>query len=374
GRWALVADLDRLATLAEGNGRRLSETFAEVVALGVSGAFSDRITAVRAGAGAFLETPTTSLDIFEAVEKRLASAEEPPLKVLIVDDDPIAARVAGRPLEQAGMEVVIVSDPMWALDKLCSFRPDLAVLDLYMPQCSGTELARVIRQISSFDSLPIVFLSSEQELARQMAALSTGGDDFIAKGTPPARLIPLIRARAARMRKLRRQMHMDPMTRLLTHTAFKDALDHEVASATRGGRSLCLAMVDIDHFKSINDSHGHPVGDVVIKSLARLLRNRTRTSDHVGRFGGEEFGVALPGASLSDAVSLLESLRETFSHLQHRSGGGLFRTAFSAGVAEWRSGERTASLISRADQALYRAKANGRNRVVSEAVTGCVSP
>lgn len=206
--WALVADLGMLAPLASGlPNQDLGKMFGQVVALAANGGFHARLQAVRVGATAFLERPVTPAAIAAVLENAAAPEGEDPLKILIVDDDPIVARVTGRQLEMAGMRMMAVEDPAKALDVIGDFRPDLAILDLYMPQCSGTELAQVIRQMPCFEALPIVFLSSEGELAAQMNAVSAGGDDFVAKGTPAALMIPLIRSRAARMRRLSRHLN-----------------------------------------------------------------------------------------------------------------------------------------------------------------------
>lgn len=201
--WALVADLGLLGPLAAGlPNQDLAKHFAQIVALAADGGFHARLQALRLGATGFFQRPVA----VDAVLRLLHAARSEPIKVLVVDDDPIAARVTGRQLELAGMQVMAVDDPAQALDTLRDFQPDIAILDLYMPLCSGTELAQIIRQITCFDCLPIVFLSSEGELAAQMNAVSTGGDDFVAKGTPAALMIPLIRSRAARMRALRRHL------------------------------------------------------------------------------------------------------------------------------------------------------------------------
>ena len=202
--WALVADIGMLAPLAASlPNQDLPRHFGQVVALSSEGGFHARLQAVRLGASGFLERPMTALDILDLIDD-CDPAE--PIRVLVVDDDPIAARVTARQLEMAGMRVSALEDAARALDVLAELQPDIAVLDLYMPVCSGTELALVIRQLAGYESLPIVFLSSEGELAAQMNAVSLGGDDFVAKGTPAALMIPLIRSRAARMRRLRRHL------------------------------------------------------------------------------------------------------------------------------------------------------------------------
>ncbi|MCR6632749.1 MAG: diguanylate cyclase [Magnetospirillum sp.] len=359
--WTLAADLGMLAPLAAGlPNQDLAKHFGQVVALVDRGGFHARLQAARLGATGFLERPLAAADIFALMEDRAPVSADDPIKVLIVDDDPIAARVTGRQMELAGMRVVTVEEPCRVLDSMRSFQPDLAVVDLYMPQCSGTELAQVIRQMSSFDTLPIVFLSSEAELAAQMNAVSTGGDDFVAKGTPAALIIPLIRSRAERMRRLRRHLRTDGMTGLLTHTAFQQAVDEALAAQ----RPACVALLDLDGFRAINASHGHPVGDAVIKTLARLLRHRTRPDDRAGRFGGEEFGLILPATSSGEAAVVVETVRAAFAGLSHAAPDGRFAATLSAGLAEARPAEDAETLIARAFAALVHAKEQGRDRLV----------
>lgn len=361
--WALAADLGLLAPLASGlPNQNLAKHFGQVVALAENGGFHPRLQAARLGADGFLQRPLCPADLFDLLEDAAQAGGDAPIRVLIVDDDPIAARVTARQMDMAGMRTLSVQDPGQVLDSLKSFRPDLAIVDLYMPQCSGTELAQVIRQIATFDSLPIIFLSSEGELAAQMNAVSTGGDDFVAKGTPAALMVPLIKSRAERMRRLRRHLKTDGMTRLLTHTAFKDSLD----DVLRGAEPCCLALLDVDGFRAVNAEHGHPVGDGVLKTLSRLLRHRTGADARAGRFGGEEFGLLLPAATLEDGAALVDELRAVFAGLWHHGPGGRFRASFSGGVAQGRPGDEAETLIRRALAALRRAKAEGGNRLAKD--------
>lgn len=358
--WALAADLGLLAPLASGlPNQDLAKHFGQVVALADADGFHARLQAARLGAGGFLRRPLTPADLFDLLEDGVPWTDLEPIRVLIVDDDPIAARVTGRQMEMAGMLTRQVEDPSQVLEGLRDFRPDIAIIDLYMPHCSGTELAQVIRQIATFDSLPIIFLSSEAELAAQMTAVSIGGDDFVAKGTPAALMVPLIRSRAERMRRLRRHLRSDGMTRLLTHTAFKERLDETL----RRDEPACLALCDIDSFRAINAEHGHATGDVVLKTLSRLLRHRTRPGDGAGRFGGEEFALLLPATELDEAAALVEDLRAAFAGLWHAGPGGRFQASFSAGLARSRPGEGMEDLVGRTLAALAHAKASGRNRL-----------
>jgi diguanylate cyclase (GGDEF)-like protein len=158
----------------------------------------------------------------------------------------------------------------------------------------------------------------------------------------------------------------DGLTGLYNHISIKEQLVREIARSSREGSPLALAMVDLDFFKKINDSHGHPVGDQVIRAISHILRQRLRHGDLVGRYGGEEFAVILPGTSATAAAGVLDEIRESFGKLRHKADNTEFFATFSAGVAELddATGPADASEMFRiADMALYQAKQAGRNRV-----------
>jgi len=326
--------------------------------------FSVRLEAVRAGAVAYMYKP---VDIGSLIDELDAiSAPEPTgrHRVLIVDDAASMTTIFAAVLEQAGLEVRAVNNPMLALDALQEFLPDLILLDIYMPECSGMELAKVIRQLDAFVSIPIVFLSAEGDIDKQLVAMGLGGDDFLVKPIQPQHLVAVVTNRIRRSLSLRSLIVRDSLTGLLNHTAIKDQLDHEAAQARRRKTPLSFAMVDIDHFKQVNDKHGHPAGDKVIRSLARLLRQRLRKTDVVGRYGGEEFAVVLSDADGATAVRVLDAIREDFSKLRHRAGDSEFRVTFSCGIADFALFPDAARLCEAADRALYAAKHAGRDRLV----------
>jgi diguanylate cyclase (GGDEF)-like protein len=225
-------------------------------------------------------------------------------------------------------------------------------------------LAKVIRQLDAFVSIPIVFLSAESDLDKQLFAMGLGGDDFLTKPIQPQHLISSVTSRIRRSLMLRSFMVRDSLTGLLNHTAIKDMLDGEVARAIRQKKHLSFAMVDIDNFKQVNDSHGHPAGDRVIKSLSRLLKQRLRTSDLIGRYGGEEFAIILIDADKTMAMKVLDTIRVDFSQLRHMADEKEFQVTFSCGIADVSQFPDATKLNDAADKALYKAKHAGRNRVM----------
>jgi len=326
--------------------------------------FDVRLDAVRAGGIAYLNKPINISSLIDKLDNLTSSKPQIPYRVLIVDDSPALTSFYANVLEQAGKEVRTINDPLTTLGPLLEFSPDLILIDMYMPQCSGMELAKVIRQLDAFVSIPIVFLSAERDLDKQLSAISLGGDDFLIKPVQPQHLLSAVTSRIRRSHMLRSFMVRDSLTDLLNHTAIKEQLEHELARAARLGKPLSFAMVDIDHFKKVNDTYGHPVGDLVIKSLARLLKQRLRENDLVGRYGGEEFAVVLVDTDGTAAAKVLDSIRQDFAHLRHLGDGAEFSVTFSCGIADVAHFSNAARLNDAADKALYKAKHAGRNQVM----------
>jgi diguanylate cyclase (GGDEF)-like protein len=237
-------------------------------------------------------------------------------------------------------------------------------MDMYMPDCTGVEATRVIRQHAEFLSTPVIYLSGDGDMALQVDALRLGGDHFLTKPFNPVFLNAVVKSKIERYRTLRHSMLHDGLTGLLNHRTAKERLAtaFNVASNTRG--RLAVAMIDIDHFKMVNDKYGHPMGDEVIRSLAWILKQRLRKTDLVGRYGGEEFLVILPDSDAEQAFEVLDRIRRDFSHIRYSFEDTSFDTTFSAGVSQYFPLTNAESMIKDADEALYDAKNSGRNCVV----------
>lgn len=340
------------------------ETPIPVVVLSSRNDFNGRLVAARSGGDAYFVKPVDVGRLVDRLDVMTARRPSTPFRILIVDDDPLLADFHATVLKQAGMTTAVVTDPERALESMIDFRPELILMDVYMPGCSGMELARLIRQDETYIDIPIVFLSSETDRDRQLAAMGRGGDDFLTKPIQPSRLMTSVTLRADRYRTLRSFMLYDGLTGLLNHTKTKEQLDVEVSRTSRQKGALSFALIDIDLFKSVNDTYGHPVGDQVLKSLSRLLKQRLRTTDIVGRFGGEEFAVILTDTDGQTAYRILNELREDFAKICHTIKDGSFNVTFSCGIACPEPGMTGTALINEADKALYEAKRTGRNCVV----------
>lgn len=340
------------------------------IVISESGDMDCRLEAVRFGVDAYMVKPLSMSKLIDTLDRLTVSEDSEPFRVLVIDDDIATARYTDIILQGAGMITSVLTDPLEILDKLESFAPELILVDLYMPGCSGIELAAVVRQQDTFAGIPIVFLSGEADLDKQLGAMRFGGDDFLTKPIKGEHLVTSVKSRISRFRNLRSRMVRDALTGLLNHTTTNQFLEKELSRADRNHDVLTFVMLDIDHFKKVNDTYGHGVGDRVIKSLARLLKQRLRGTDIIGRLGGEEFGAVLPGTSGANARAVMDELRKAFGDIEHQYDEGTFKVTLSVGISEYPAeGLDTATAVREAaDDALYYAKNNGRNQVVLSGV------
>jgi diguanylate cyclase (GGDEF)-like protein len=333
--------------------------------------FLDKVQAIHCGADGFFQVPVD----WEAVEARLKYLMNRGLpqdyRILSVEDDPDQAQFIRYVLEQAGYRVHHIADPLQFEEALLSFNPDLVLLDILLPGMTGYELARYLRQDERWATMPILFLTTQNQLEAHIESARAGADDHLVKPIAPALLLSAVAARLERARFLKNLLHRDGLTRLLTHTAFMEQAQAIVAQSKRNPhRVAALMLIDLDRFKQVNERYGYATGDKILMALSTVLRQRLRASDTLGRFGGEEVAVIVEDLEEFDAVNLAQRLLHDFSTLKHRAPDGSdFHLTFSAGVAmldaklmdveRWRR---------HAEQALRAAKNNGRNCVMK--VTG----
>jgi len=341
------------------------ETPIPTIFISSNNSLTSRLSAVRAGSSAYFTKPLNITDLCSTLSQLTSEVKPEPYRIMIVDDDPQLAEYHALVLQEAGMTTLCVNDPLQVMSPLFEFKPDLILMDMYMPGCNGMELATAIRQIGAFISIPIVYLSSETDTDKQFQAMRLGGDEFLTKPIKPHHLISSVAVRAERMKIIRSFMVRDSMTGLFNHTATKELLDTAIAHAQRNKEEVCFAMIDVDKFKAVNDTYGHPVGDRVLIALARLAGQRLRKTDIVGRFGGEEFAVILPGCAISEAIALLNELRESFAAVSFQAKDEPFSCTFSCGVAPISLNGDAVAICKAADEALYVAKNGGRNKVCS---------
>jgi two-component system cell cycle response regulator len=300
------------------------------------------------------------------------------MKVLIADDEAVSLRLLESSLRRWGYEVFAATDGYEALRILqLPDGPKLVVFDWLMPGLDGLQLCREVRGRTQEPYTYILLLTGNREKGHVIEGLSAGADDYITKPFDPQELrvrlrvgkrILCLQDQLIAARETLRDMAMrDSLTKIWNRAAILDVLTAELARSKREGASLGVILVDLDHFKRVNDTYGHLMGDAVLCEAVRVLRQSTRPYDSVGRIGGEEFLIVLPGCNEINAVSHAERLRAAIAQSSIDSPLGPVQVTASMGVSVLEKGLDTDAfgLVRAADESLYRAKESGRNRVES---------
>jgi diguanylate cyclase (GGDEF)-like protein len=298
------------------------------------------------------------------------------MKILIAEDERASARQLEAVLSSWGYEVIAVSngDAAWEILQR-SDAPNLAILDWIMPGKDGVELCRAIRELRQEPYTYIVLLTEKSGHEHIVEGMNAGADDYLSKPFDAKELEARLRAGRrvlnlmdeviAGREKLRHQATHDVLTGLANRRAIRDALSRELGRSAREGTPLGVVMVDIDHFKQVNDTYGHSAGDVVLSDIADRMRSLIRSYDSAGRYGGEEFLIVLPGCDSQSVFTKADTLRASIGGAPVQTPQGPIRITASMGATA--CSEAGAfdldDLIHQADTALYLAKRNGRNRV-----------
>ena len=307
-----------------------------------------------------------SHDLVESLLKFLAAI--PPASgegvILVVEDDRLTARVHADALERIGLPVVIASDADEAEVLLREHRVSIFVLDLVLPRGDGRDLLMRLRAGGGTRSIPIIVVTGRMDAATQAETYAFGADAVLTKPVDPDVLAAVVAAHLDHAAERRRAGRVDTLTGLANRAALSDAIQHLAPLSRRTRNPLCIAMIDLDHFKGINDSYGHEMGDVVLQRSASTIVNALRVSDIAARWGGEEFCILLPDTSRAGAVRALSKALQAVRDLVFHAKGEVFSVSFSAGVALVEGGDAERA-IGEADRLLYLAKKSGRNRVFS---------
>ncbi|HVC32807.1 MAG TPA: response regulator [Chloroflexota bacterium] len=337
-----------------------------VVVLTARDNFADRVEVARLGGRGFVLKSLPPSDIIEAVLQIMNQFQTADSKVLAVDDDPHVLASMGALLEPHGLRLTPLSDPLRFWETLKEVSPDLLVLDVDMPYLSGIELCRIVRNDPRWSGMPILFLTAATDRVTIGRIFAAGADDYVTKPVIGPELVTRITNRLERVRLHRTMAETDFVTGVATSRKARQVVDHFLLLANRQDQPLCLAVLDLDDFKSINDCHGHGAGDAVLRRLGALLRREFRGSDLVARWGGEEFILAMYGVTKHDGVRRVAEALDCLRQQKFTSAdGGAFSVTFSAGVAQFPSdGTDFFALFRAADQTLYQAKGAGRNRVL----------
>lgn len=295
-------------------------------------------------------------------------------RVLVVDDDASAREHLTGLLESAGYSVATAADGREGLEKAGFLRPEIVLTDSEMPVLDGVALCRLVKANETLQRTHLIFVSSRGETEAKVRALDVGADDYLVKPVEPSELLARVRAGlrlhtaltelASKNELLSRLALTDSLTELANRRAFEESLGAELARSLRHCRPLSLLYLDLDHFKRVNDAHGHAVGDEVLTDFAALLKRLARRGDLAARIGGEEFAVVLPHTGLDQAQIVADRIRKAVEE-QPLGRTAKIPMTVSIGAATFAGSsahDRHTFLIA-ADSALYRAKTEGRNRV-----------
>lgn len=288
--------------------------------------------------------------------------------ILVADDDESIRLLLITLLDEAGYHTLLAENGKMAVNLAVEHKPDIAVLDVMMPGMDGFAACRAIKADQRTADIPVLLLTALAQTPSKVEGLDCGASDYITKPFVANELLARLRATLAQKSRrdaLAAEALTDALTGLANRRALEQQLDQLLAHAQREDEPLSLLIFDADHFKAVNDTYGHAIGDVVLAALAHRARDAMRAQDVLGRFGGEEFMAILPGAKRDAALVAAERLRAHVEESPIMTGAGPVAVTVSVGVATTPTLEPTrATIVSAADQALYSAKRTGRNRVV----------
>jgi len=298
-------------------------------------------------------------------------------KVLIVDDSRLIAHVGKTILKACGHEVLVASDGQAGVETAKAEIPDLILLDVIMPVMDGYEVCQHLKEEDRTKEIPIIMLTSKAETADKVKGLQMGALDYVTKPFDETELVARVNIHLRlkelyetvqeKNRQLQEMANRDGLTGLYNHRYFHEQLAQDFLRARRYHENLSCILLDIDFFKKFNDTHGHQTGDVVLRTLGRVIQESIRDSDLAARYGGEEFALILYHTNAQGGFEVADRLRRTVEENQIHEKGVALRVTISVGIATFpdeKIGDAK-TLIECADKALYQAKENGRNRVES---------
>lgn len=296
--------------------------------------------------------------------------------VLIIDDSLVIRAVVRSHLEAEGYRVIEAEDGAGALELCRQSPPDVVLLDIEMPGLDGYQVLAELKADPQLGDLPVVFLTTLTGMADVLKGLRGGAHDYLKKPFEPAELVARVAA-AAHVKKLQDQLRQrnaelnllsrtDALTGLHNRRHLEEELARHHNGARRHDDPFCVLLLDVDHFKQVNDTYGHPAGDVVLSVIAQRLRNEMREGDVAGRWGGEEFLAVFPRTDLNGAVVVAERIRHAIAATPIYAAGQGITVTVSGGCALGPAGSGD-ELVHAADTRLYAAKAAGRNQIIATA-------
>ena len=327
-----------------------------------------RLRAMRAGADSFIPLPTQSGDVMARITELLDVDSSDPYRVLIVEDDRSQALFAESILRKAGMSTNAVTDPLAALDQLDTFQPELILMDLYMPNCSGMELTSIIREREAFINTPIVFLSGEQNQEMHFEALNAGGDDFLSKPIRPKHLISAVTNRVRRARTQGRralaQNPRDPVTGVYERAHVLDRLNAKLAAEDPASQGGGLLYIVIDGAGQIRERVGLTVFEALLSQVGAFIAAHIEEKDIVARYGDTSFALLSNAGTETELAAMAGELRDRIGREVFEHEGKTLTVSLAIGICPFAAGLGDASaMLNAAERAMTDARSPGQNRI-----------
>ncbi len=329
----------------------------------------ERIDAVHAGVSLFLAEECGLETLSQGLRQLQVLGKTGRQRILVIDDDQgDITHFINESLANTGFQVSSLNSHLRLLELMSEIQTDLLLINCEMEESGAFEVCRTLRTIPDWQSLPIILIGKTQNKENRMATFKSGADDYISMDLDRDELILRISSRLERTRMAQERADRDGLTGLLIRRAFNEALLQRINIAKRKASVVSICLIDLDHFKSVNDTYGHLAGDRVLATMGRLLTSSFRAEDLRGRWGGEEFIVAFSGEDLDSAKSILERARQEFIKLEFEGEKGeVFKCTFSSGIACYPDhGEHIEQILKVADERLYVVKQNGRNQILAK--------
>ena len=282
--------------------------------------------------------------------------------ILLIEDNADAREALAWLLENHGYAVRTADNGATALSEAKRQPPDLVITDLAMPVLSGLDLLQQFRELPALADIPVIVVSGHADVEKRVAGLDLGADDFLAKPVHCEELLARVRrqlARADRQQEVARQSMIDSLTNVLNRRGLGNFFSRELERAREEGRAIAVMVIDLNGFKRINDTWGHAMGDTALCEVSRALQDALRTTDRIGRMGGDEFAIVLPDVRSEDCAMLMQRVRRISpiviesGHSNGSGGSGLIRVGLSMGLAMAEAGESFEAVLERADAAMY---------------------
>lgn len=346
--------------------RELVEKGIKVISCSATFTLETRLLAVRANVSDYIVKPINTYVLVEKISRVLEWQKRAKFNVVIVDDQQTMGEFYQTMLEQAGCNVKFYKTAAQLFDSLEDLSPDIFLLDMNMPDVNGIEIAKMLRQEQKFEFVPIIFITAEENKEEHLLAVEAGAEDVITKSLPVQLITRQINQRLMRASELKAFVATDQLTGVLNHGQIVETANQTIRLSNRRKTCTAIAVIDVDRFKTVNDKYGHLMGDKVLCALGQLLSASVRETDHVGRYGGEEFVIVFVDCDLDDAAKKVQYIKDNFNRMTFNGGNKseAFSVSFSAGVVDLLAFDNIQEAIGSADKALYKAKEQGRNKVI----------